>query len=60
MGELKEQIKGNTNERIGDAKAVIGDATDNEKLVEEGKLQHAKGDLQERKGEVEGALGDDI
>ena len=60
MGEFKENIKGNANERIGDSKSAIGKATDNEKMVEEGKLQHEKGDLQERKGEIEGALGNDV
>lgn len=60
MGEFTEKVKGNTNERIGDTKSAIGKATDNERLVEEGKMQHAKGDLQERKGEVEGALGNDV
>ena len=60
MGELGEKIKGETNEQIGNAKQVIGDATDNESLIEEGKAQHAKGDMQEKKGDVEGALGNDI
>ena len=29
MGELGEKIKGETNEQVGNAKQVIGDATDN-------------------------------
>lgn len=60
MGELGEKIKGETNEQVGNAKQVIGDATDNESLIEKGKAQHEKGDMQEKKGDVEGALGNDI
>lgn len=56
MGELKEQIKGNTNEAIGKVKQESG----NPDTRAEGEMQEQKGELQEKKGEVEGALGNDV
>ena len=56
MGELKEKIKGNTNEAIGEMKQQSNDP----ETRAEGRGQEAKGKAQQFKGEVEGALGDDI
>ena len=56
MGELTEKIKGNTNEAIGKLKQESYDP----ETRAEGRHQEAKGDAQQLKGEVEGALGNDI
>ena len=56
MGELKEKIKGNVNEAIGNLKQHSRDA----ETRAEGRAQERKGEAQQFKGEVEGALGDDI
>lgn len=56
MGELKEKIKGNTNEAIGEVKQQ---STDPE-TRQEGREQETKGKAQQLKGEVEGALGNDV
>jgi uncharacterized protein YjbJ (UPF0337 family) len=56
MGELGEKIKGNTNEAIGKAKQQSG----NPETRNEGRKQEAKGEGQQLKGEVEGALGNDV
>jgi len=60
MGEFTEKLKGETNEAIGNTKQVIGDAIDSPELQQEGIDQEAHGELQEEKGEVEGALGNDL
>lgn len=60
MGEFKEDIKSTGNEAIGKVKETTGDATDNASLENEGKMQQQKGQLQEEKADVEGALGNDI
>jgi uncharacterized protein YjbJ (UPF0337 family) len=60
MGEFKGRVKGRAHECIGDSRAAIGGATDNERRVEEDRAQHARGHLHERKGEIEGAMGDDV
>ncbi|WP_230281388.1 CsbD family protein [Croceicoccus sp. Ery15] len=56
MGELTEKIKGNTNEAIGEVKQQSG----NPQTRREGREQEVKGKAQQLKGEVEGALGNDI
>lgn len=56
MGELTDKIKGNTNEAIGKVKQQSG----NPATREEGRKQEGKGEAQQFKGEVKGALGDDI
>lgn len=56
MGELKEKIKGNVNEAVGEIKQESNDP----ETRQEGREQEAKGKAQQLKGEVEGALGDDI
>lgn len=56
MGELTEKVKGNVNEAVGKAKQQSNDPETRAK----GDKQETKGKAQQLKGEVEGALGDDI
>lgn len=56
MGELKEKVKGNFNEAVGEVKQQSNDP----ETRAEGRAQETKGKAQQVKGEVEGALGDDI
>ena len=60
MGELTEKAKGLGNEAIGNTKQAIGKATGNERLRAEGEMQEHKGEAQNLKGKVKGALGDKI
>lgn len=60
MGELKDKAKGLANEAIGNGKQAIGKAIGNERLRAEGALQERKGEAQNLKGSVKGALGDKI
>ena len=56
MGEFVDKIKGNVNEAIGKAKQHSNDPD----TKAEGAAQEAKGKAQQFKGNVKGALGDDI
>lgn len=56
MGKLTENIKGTTNEAIGNIKQQSNDP----ETRAEGKKQELKGEAQKVKGDVQGALGDDI
>lgn len=56
MGELTDKIKGNVNEAIGKAKQQ----SDDPDTRKEGAGQELKGDVQQVKGAVKGALGDKI
>ena len=56
MGELKEKAKGAVNETIGNAKQQSSDPD----TRAEGRAQERKGEAQNLKGKVEGALGDKI
>ena len=60
MGELTDKAKGLANEVAGNVKQGIGKATDNEKLHAEGTVQERKGEGQQLKGKVKGALGDTV
>ena len=60
MGELKDKIRGVANEAAGNIKQAAGKATDNPKLQAEGIAQERKGEVQNLKGKVKGALGDKI
>lgn len=60
MGELKDKAKGLANEAAGNVKQAVGKATDNERLRAEGAVQERKGEAQNLKGKVKGALGDKI
>jgi len=56
MGELKEKIEGNVNEALGKAKQHSGDPD----TRDEGAAQELKGDFQQAKGAVKGALGNKV
>ncbi len=60
MGEFKENVKGMTNEAIGNTKQAIGKATGNPELDAEGKLQEDKGEAQYIKGDLEDAKGNEF
>ncbi|MDI1296579.1 MAG: CsbD family protein [bacterium] len=60
MGEVTDKLKAAGNKAAGAVKEGVGNATDNEKLVAEGKAQKAKGTSQDVAGSVKGALGDKI
>ena len=60
MGEMIDKAKGAMNKAIGKGKEELGHATDNDKLVAEGKVQQVKGEGQKVKGAVKGALGDKV
>lgn len=60
MGELIDKAKGLANEAIGNTKQAAGKATDSPRLHGEGVAQERKGEAQQVKGSVKGALGDDI
>lgn len=56
MGELKDKIKGNVNEALGKAKQASG----NPATRDEGAGQEVKGQFQQVKGAVKGAIGNKI
>jgi uncharacterized protein YjbJ (UPF0337 family) len=56
MGELTDKIKGGINNAVGNAKQT----SDDPDTRAEGERQELKGDLQNAKGKIKGALGDDI
>ena len=56
MGELVDKVKGNVNEAVGKAKQQSNDP----ETRAEGKAQEVKGNGQQTKGAIKGALGDDI
>jgi uncharacterized protein YjbJ (UPF0337 family) len=56
MGELKEKAKGISNEVAGNVKQK----SDDPQTRAEGRAQERKGEMQNLKGEVEGALGNKI
>ena len=60
MGEMKDKAKGLANEAVGNTKQAIGKATGNKRLEGEGVVQERKGEAQNLKGKVKGALGDKI
>ena len=60
MGEFKENVKGVTNDAIGNTKQVLGDAVDSPELEAEGAAQEAKANAQYIKGDIEEAKGNDI
>ncbi|MCW0197728.1 CsbD family protein [Sphingopyxis sp.] len=60
MGEMKDKAKGLANEAAGNVKQAVGKATGNERLRAEGAAQERKGEAQNLKGKVAGALGDKI
>ena len=56
MGELKDKAKGLANEVVGEAKQQ----SDDPNTRAEGRAQERKGEAQNLKGKVKGALGDKI
>jgi len=56
MGELTDKIKGNVNEAVGNAKQHSNDP----ETRDEGAAQEAKGEFQQVKGAVKGALGNKV
>jgi len=59
MGELTDKAKGLANELAGKTKQAVA-GKDNPELEAEGKAQELKGEGQQVKGKVKGALGDSI
>lgn len=60
MGEFTENVKGMTNEAVGNVKQGVGKLVGDEKLRAEGVVQERKGEAQYIKGDIEGAAGDKI
>ena len=60
MGELTDKAKGAANSLAGKAKQAVGERNNDPDLAAEGRVQDAKGGLQNVKGKVKGALGDKI
>lgn len=60
MGELADKAKGLGNELAGNIKQAAGRATNNPELEAEGIAQERKGEAQNLKGKVKGALGDKV
>ena len=56
MGELKDKAKGLANEIVGNAKQ----ASDDPDTRAEGRAQERKGEAQNLKGTIEGALGNKV
>jgi uncharacterized protein YjbJ (UPF0337 family) len=56
MGELKDKAKGIGNELAGNAKQT----SDDPDTRAEGRAQEKKGELQNLKGQIKGALGDKV
>ncbi len=56
MGEFTDKIKGAMNDAVGNVKQE----SDNPETRAEGRDQEVKGEIQKKKGDVEGALGNDI
>lgn len=60
MGELIDKAKGMGNEIAGNIKQAAGRATNDPQLEGEGIAQERKGEGQNLKGKVKGALGDKV
>lgn len=60
MGEYKDKSAGLGNELAGKAKRAVGEITGNAELYDEGMAQERKGQGQNLKGGVKGALGDKV
>ncbi len=56
----KDELKGKLNQVKGKVKQGIGDATDNERLREEGVADEVAGDLQEGVGTVKRKVGNAV
>ena len=60
MGEFVEKTKALGDKVAGNVKEGVGDATDNQRLHDEGKAQQAEGTAHDIAGTIKGKLGDDI
>lgn len=60
MGELTDKAKGLGNEVAGKVKQGVGQATNDPALEQEGNAQERRGEVQNLKGKVKGALGDKV
>ena len=60
MGEFKDKAKGLGNQVAGNAKQAAAEVAGNPRLDTEGKAQERKGEAQNLKGKVKGALGDKV
>ncbi len=60
MGEFIDKTKGMANEAIGKVKQEVGRENNDDYVKSEGAKQEIKGDAQQVKGAVKGALGDNI
>ena len=60
MGEIKDKVKGLSNEAMGNAKQAVANATGDTRLKAEGKIQEMKGEAQQAIGSLKGALGDKV
>lgn len=60
MGELKDKVKGLSNEAAGNVKQALGDARNDPEQKAEGIAQERKGEAQQGVGKVKGALGDKV
>jgi uncharacterized protein YjbJ (UPF0337 family) len=60
MGELKDKAKGIGNEIAGNIKQAAGRSNNDPLLERDGLEQERKGEGQNLKGKVKGALGDKV
>lgn len=60
MGEFTDKAKGLANEAAGNVKQAVGKATNDADLHARGVAQERKGEAQNVKGSVKGALGDKV
>jgi uncharacterized protein YjbJ (UPF0337 family) len=60
MGEFTENVKGITNEAVGNVKQGVGKLVGDKSLEAEGLAQEVKGEAQYIKGDIEEAKGNDI
>ena len=60
MGELKDKAKGLGNEIAGNVKQAAGRANNDPELEGKGIAQERKGEGQNLKGKLKGAVGDKI
>ena len=60
MGELNDRAKGLGNEIVGNLKQAAGKISGDHRLQSEGIAQERKGEGQNLKGKVKGAIGDKV
>lgn len=60
MGELNDRAKGLGNEIVGNLKQAAGKISGDHRLQAEGIAQERKGEGQNLKGKVKGAIGDKV